>query len=370
VTSPLVKYQIDLKKNGFVHDASQEVAVKKLQDLYDRLLTTNERKVQRGRLVRFAKKVGVISEQTRPEKGLYFWGGVGRGKTYLMDTFFECLPVKEKMRVHFHRFMQLIHQQLNELKGEKNPLQRVADRLQMQARIICFDEFFVTDIGDAMILGTLLEALFSRGVCLVCTSNIIPDNLYQDGLQRQRFLPAIALLNEHTEVVNIDGDTDYRLRSLEQAELYYTPLGAAAEQSLQKSFRNLALEDGCHGVELMVNGRSLCALMRAEDVIWFDFKELCDGPRSQNDYIELAREFHAVLVSNLPVLTADAEDMARRFISLVDEFYDRRVKMIISAAAPIGDIYQGHRLRFEFERTESRLLEMQSQEYQAAEHRA
>jgi cell division protein ZapE len=287
-----------------------------------------------------------------------------------MDTFYEGLPISRKMRVHFHRFMQLVHQQLNDLKGEKNPLEIVADNLHSQARIICFDEFFVKDIGDAMILGTLLDALFRKGVSLVCTSNIAPDLLYQDGLQRQRFLPAIALLNEHTEVVNIDGGTDYRLRSLEQAELYYAPLGDAAERSLQKSFRSLALEDGTHDVELFVNGRSLRAIQRADDVIWFDFKELCDGPRSQNDYIELAREFHAVLISNLPVLTSDTEDQARRFISLIDEFYDRRVKVILSAASSINKIYQGKLLEFEFERTESRLLEMQSHEYLAAEHKA
>ncbi|WP_020409640.1 cell division protein ZapE [Hahella ganghwensis] len=370
MTTPLEKYRRDLERSDFSYDVAQEMAVNKLQDLYERLVKAEEKRQSQSPFARLASKVSRKKSKVSPEKGLYFWGGVGRGKTYLMDTFYESLPFERKMRVHFHRFMQKVHQELKALKGEKNPLEQVADRFSKEASIICFDEFFVTDIGDAMILGTLMEGLFSRGVALVCTSNIVPDGLYKDGLQRQRFLPAIALLNEHTEVVNVDGGTDYRLRSLEQAELYHFPLDDEADASLEQSYQNLALEDGCHGVELEVNGRLLKAIKRAEDVVWFDFKELCDGPRSQNDYIELAKEFHAVLVSDVPVLKADVEDQARRFINLVDEFYDRRVKMIISAEAAIHEIYQGERLKFEFERTESRLLEMQSREYLASPHRA
>ena len=370
MATPFEKYQEDLKKSGFTHDLSQEAAVKKLQDLYERLLSRETHQIQENRFKRLATKIARRSKPIEPEMGLYFWGGVGRGKTYLMDTFYESLPFEQKMRVHFHRFMQLVHHELTELKGEKNPLELVADRLKAKAKIICFDEFFVTDIGDAMILGTLLEALFARGVCLVCTSNIIPDGLYKDGLQRQRFLPAIDLLNKYTEVINVDGGADYRLRALEQAELYYSPLSEAATGNMENSYQRLALEDGCHGTALSINGRAMKAIKRSEDVAWFEFKELCDGPRSQNDYIELAREFHAVLVSNIPVLTTDMEDQARRFINLVDEFYDRRVKLIVSAAGAINEIYQGERLRFEFDRTESRLLEMQSHEYLAAAHRA
>ncbi|OZG70525.1 cell division protein ZapE [Hahella sp. CCB-MM4] len=369
MTTPLEKYRRDLERADFSYDAAQEMAVKKLQDLFERLIKSEEEQKSKGSLARLASKVTWKKKKSIPERGLYFWGGVGRGKTYLMDTFYESLPFERKMRVHFHRFMQKVHQELKALKGEKNPLELVADRFSQEARIICFDEFFVTDIGDAMILGTLMEALFSRGVSLVCTSNIVPDGLYKDGLQRQRFLPAIALLNEHTEVINVDGGTDYRLRSLEQAELYHFPLDGQANASLEKSYQNLALEDGSHGIQLEVNGRRLNAVKRAEDVVWFEFRELCDGPRSQNDYIELAREFHAVLVSNVPVFKADIEDQARRFINLVDEFYDRRVKMIISAEAAIHEIYRGERLKFEFERTESRLLEMQSREYLASPHR-
>ncbi|KZZ31191.1 ATPase, partial [Oleiphilus sp. HI0085] len=289
---------------------------------------------------------------------------------YLMDNFYESLPFEQKMRIHFHRFMQRVHQELTTLEGEKNPLHIVAKKLSDEARIICFDEFFVSDIGDAMILGGLMQELFANGVSLVCTSNIVPDGLYKDGLQRDRFLPAIDLVNKYTEVVNVDGGNDYRLRTLEQAELYHFPLDAQADINLDKYFKQLAVEAGSHELELEINGRPLKALRHADDVVWFTFSELCDGPRSQNDYIEIAREFHAVIVSNVPQMSIDTDDQARRFINMVDEFYDRSVKVIISAEAPIHEIYQGGKLSFEFERTESRLLEMQSHEYLEQAHKA
>ncbi len=370
--TPLEKYRQDLEQPGFAYDPAQEMAVEKLQLLYERLLESRREAVRRRGVRDLAGRIGFKPrpKAREPVKGLYFWGGVGRGKTYLMDTFYECLPLDNKMRVHFHRFMQRVHRELTLLKGQKNPLDRVADTLAGEASIICFDEFFVTDIGDAMILANLLAALFERGVCLVCTSNIVPDGLYKDGLQRARFLPAIALLNRHTEVVNVDGGTDYRLRTLRQAELYHYPLGDGAEESLQRCFARLAVEAGTHSLTMEINSRTFKARRRADDVIWFDYDELCNKPRSQNDYIELAREFHAVLVSGVPVFTTDSEDQARRFINLIDEFYDRRVKLILSAAEPINDLYRGERLRFEFDRTESRLLEMQSEEYLAEAHRA
>ncbi|MGO1501785.1 MAG: cell division protein ZapE, partial [Marinobacter sp.] len=304
-----------------------------------------------------------------PVKGLYFWGGVGRGKTYLMDTFFESLPFKRKMRVHFHRFMQRVHQELRNFKGEKNPLDLVAKKFARETRVICFDEFFVSDIGDAMILATLMDGLFKRGVTLVCTSNIIPNGLYKDGLQRARFLPAIALVNKYTDVVNIDGGVDYRLRTLEQAKLYHSPLGEEAADSLRSSFDALAVEAGKHSKSMEINGRKIPAQAHAGGLVWFDFKDVCDGPRSQNDYIEIARQFHAIIISNVPVLGGDKDDQSRRFVNMIDEFYDRNVKVIISAEAPITELYSGGRLSFEFERTESRLLEMQSQEYLEAPHK-
>ena len=357
--TPWQRYQKDLERPDFHKDPAQEDAVRRLQALYDKLVAAeNERSSALARLRRKLRK-----GREEPIKGLYFWGGVGRGKTYLMDTFYESLPFQRKMRVHFHRFMQRVHNELKALKGEKNPLDLVSRKFADEARVICFDEFFVSDIGDAMILATLMDGLFSRGVTLVCTSNIVPDGLYKDGLQRQRFLPAIELVKRYTDVVNVDGGVDYRLRTLEQAELYHYPLDEQADVSLRKSFESLAVEAAKHSRTLEINGRKIPARAHADDVVWFDFKDVCDGPRSQNDYIEMARQFHAIIISNVPVLGGDKDDQARRFINMIDEFYDRNVKVIISAEAPITELYSGGRLSFEFERTESRLLEMQSREY-------
>jgi len=368
MSSPLELYQSHLSEDGFSADPAQEMAVRKLQDLYERLLRREELEREKSRSLLGRLGIGRNADQ-EPETGLYFWGGVGRGKTFLMDTFYEALPFEKKMRAHFHRFMRRVHSELKTLDGEKNPLQTVADRIASEARVICFDEFFVTDIGDAMILGTLMEHLFSRGVSLVATSNIVPDRLYENGLQRSRFLPAIAMLNQYTEVVNVDGGTDYRLRILENAELYHSPLDEGADVSLSKSFDSLAPEPGHADVDVEIEGRLIRARNVADDVVWFDFYALCDGPRSQNDYIELAREFHAVLISNVPCLSEGKDDMARRFINLVDEFYDRNVKLVLSAEVPLLELYQGTGLSFEFERTTSRLLEMQSHDYLAREHR-
>jgi len=364
--SPLQRYLKDLEKEGFIADPAQRMAVDKLQTLYQNLIA--DQAIREKEAKRWFSKFNKKSPS--PVKGLYFWGGVGRGKTYLMDNFYESLPFDQKMRIHFHRFMQRVHKELKTLHDQKNPLIIVARRLSDEARIICFDEFFVSDIGDAMILAGLMTELFNNGVSLVCTSNIVPDRLYENGLQRARFLPVIELVKKHTEVVNVDGGNDYRLRMLEQAELYHFPLDDTSIINLEKCFANLAVEAANHHLELEINGRKITAKRHADDVVWFDFLELCDGPRSQNDYIELAREFHAVIISNVPQMNVDKDDQARRFINLIDEFYDRSVKVIISAAAPIHELYQGGKLSFEFERTESRLLEMQSQTYLERPHRA
>jgi len=364
--TPWQRYQEDLERPDFLKDPAQVDAVQRLQTLYDKLV---EAESERGKAItKLRRKLKKGKEE--PVKGLYFWGGVGRGKTYLMDTFFESLPFKRKMRVHFHRFMQRVHKELKIFKGQKNPLDLVAKKFANETRVICFDEFFVSDIGDAMILATLMDRLFKRGVTLVCTSNIKPDGLYKDGLQRARFLPAIALVKKYTDVVNVDGGVDYRLRTLEQAELYHSPLDEEADASLRRSFDSLAVEAGKHSKTMEINGRKIPAQAHADDVVWFNFKDVCDGPRSQNDYIEMARQFHAIIVSNVPVLGGDKDDQSRRFVNMIDEFYDRNVKVIISAAAPITQLYSGGRLSFEFERTESRLLEMQSQEYLEAPHKS
>lgn len=365
--SPIQRYQNDLQREGFNHDPSQQQAVEHLQALYERLLSASQPDAPSKGIRRLFRRG---RSSVRPEKGLYFWGGVGRGKTYLMDNFFESLPLERKMRVHFHRFMRRVHQELKTLSNQADPLEIVADRIAADARVICFDEFFVSDITDAMILGSLLKMLFERGVTLVATSNIVPSGLYPNGLQRQRFLPAIALLEEHTEIVNVDGGVDYRLRALERAELYHSPLDNRAEQALQEAFRSLVPAVGeVHEAELLeIEGRNLNTRFVGEDVVWFDFEAICDGPRSQNDYIEIAREFHAVLVGKVPQMGREKDDQARRFINMVDEFYDRNVKLVLSAEVALEQLYTQGKLEFEFQRTLSRLLEMQSHEYLARPH--
>jgi cell division protein ZapE len=268
--------------------------------------------------------------------------------------------------------MHRVHRDLTRVSGRRNPLERVATGLANEARVLCFDEFFVSDIGDAMILGELLTHLFVRGVTLVATSNVAPRSLYENGLQRRRFIPAIETIERNTDVINVDGGVDYRLRLLEQAETYHTPLDERAEAFLAERFAALAPDHASVEVDcdLDIEGRPIRCRRSGDDVAWFDFTALCDGPRSQNDYIELARLYHAVIVSDVPVFTASSEDRARRFISLVDEFYDRNVKLILSAEAPAETLYRGERLTFEFERTRSRLLEMRSHEYLARTHLA
>ena len=369
--SPLERYQRDLLRPEFRRDAAQAAAVDHLQQLYEQLVAAWSIEQQEASGIGGFLKRFTGAKPRQLVRGLYFWGGVGRGKTYLMDNFFESLPFEQKLRAHFHRFMRRVHAELKKLDGQKNPLKKVADIIASEARVICFDEFFVSDITDAMILGTLMEELFARGVTLVATSNIVPDGLYKDGLQRARFLPAIALLNQHTLVVNVDGGVDYRLRALEQAELYHSPLDEAADRSLMTSFKSLLSTSAevTEDVELEVEGRLIRARYVSEGVVWFDFVELCDGPRSQNDYIELAREYHSVILSNVPGLGRTKDDQARRFVNLVDEFYDRQVKLVISAERPLAEIYSTGKLDFEFQRTVSRLLEMQSHDYLARPHR-
>ncbi len=302
--------------------------------------------------------------------GLYVWGGVGRGKTYLMDLFFDALRVERKQRIHFHRMMADVHGRLGRLEDVKDPLARVAEDIAERTRILCFDEFFVSDIGDAMILARLLEALFERGVVLVATSNVEPDGLYKEGLQRARFLPAIELLKRHTKVVELGGDTDYRLRLLKQAGTYLDAEDPGTVDRLERFFSECASSQVREAAALDVNGRPIVATRVAKSVAWFEFDELCDGPRSQADYIELARWYPTVIVAGVPTFDPTREDQARRFISLVDEFYDRRVKLIVSAAARPRELYAGNKLGFEFERTASRLIEMQSESYLREAHLA
>jgi cell division protein ZapE len=340
------------------------VALRLLQKLFDEISASVDQP-RSGFLARLIGKKG----NPPLVRGLYFWGGVGRGKTFLMDLFYEELPIKQKKRLHFHRFMREVHRKLNDFQGESNPLKKVAASFAGQARVICFDEFFVSDITDAMLLAGLLDEMFKLGVTLVATSNVEPDHLYENGLQRRKFLPAIELLNTHTLVHNMDGGLDYRLRALESAEIYHFPLDDAAETGLQAAFRSISPDEGRAAVVLPIEGRDIATRRCGDGVAWFEFAALCDGPRSQNDYIELARLFQTVLIGNVPRFGEQKEDQARRFISLVDEFYDRSVKLILSAESPILELYHGRRLAFEFQRTESRLQEMQSKEYLSRQHK-
>ena len=303
-------------------------------------------------------------------KGLYLWGGVGRGKTWLMDMFHDNLSGVSSTRFHFHRFMQLVHSELGAIKGKANPLQIIAARMARDWRVLCLDEFHVVDIGDAMILAGLLRSLFEQGVILVTTSNVAPDNLYRDGIQRASFLPAIDLIYSRTEVLELGGDRDYRKMILEQAQVYHTPLGAVTDAALLSEFRRLAGSAPDGPGDLLVNGRNMPYRHRTDGLAWFDFEALCGPPRSKNDYIELARCHHTVFVSDIPVMGGSRDDRTRRFIFLVDEFYDRRVKLVLSAEAPAQRLYIGERLAFEFQRTVSRLTEMQTPAYIGRPHLA
>ncbi|CAI8363044.1 MAG: Cell division protein ZapE [Porticoccaceae bacterium UBA1117] len=366
--SPQQRYQNDLKQQGFAADMAQASAVIDFENLYVVMLARYQESLWSPSKKLLRK---LLYTSVPAPVGLYLWGGVGRGKTYLMDNFYESLPFDNKMRVHFHRFMRRVHQELKELKGEVNPLSKVAKKIASETWIICFDEFFVSDIADAMILATLLDELFALNVCLVTTSNIVPEQLYRDGLQRIRFLPAIDLINHHCKVINVDGGTDYRLRALEKAPLYCFPLNQQADIDIAAIFERLVPVEGeiKSNVDLEVEGRSIPVIKLSEDIVWFAFGSICEGPRSQNDYIDIAKEFHAVIISNVPVMGVGNDDAARRFVNLVDEFYDRNVKLAISAAEPLDMLYCDGRLGFEFERTKSRLLEMQSHEYLAKPHR-
>ncbi len=349
-------------RDGHIRDPAQQALVERFETLQHDLVHAHAG----GR--RLLDRL--LGRRPPAVPGLYIWGGVGRGKTFLMDLFFQTLSLSAKKRIHFHRMMHDVHNRLAALGNVEDPLDRVAAAIAEDARVLCFDEFFVSDIGDAMILARLLKGLFDRRVTLVATSNVEPANLYRDGLQRERFLPAIDLLQQHTAVIELDGETDYRLRLLQHAGTYLCPDDDDARRKLDRLFA----ESATTGIEkrrkLLVNGRRIAALRSAKGIAWFEFDEICDGPRSQSDYIELARWYPTVIVSGVPRFGEGSEDRARRFIALVDEFYDRRVKLIVSAARPPGELYAGQRLQFEFERTVSRLIEMQSSEYLHQPHLA
>jgi cell division protein ZapE len=347
-------------------DAAQRDAAIRLDRLSANLLESSRTLGERLR-----EQLQWLPEPTArpPQRGLYFWGGVGRGKTMLMDWFYGSLRFQRRKRSHFYRFMHQVHAELRTVKRRTQPLEMVAQRLARTARVICLDEFFVADIADAMILSGLFESLFRRGVTLVVTSNTAPQDLYSGGLQRERFLPAIELLQRHMDVVHLDGGIDYRLRQLAQAPTYLDSTQAGTAAQLRRRFAALAGDTGAGPGMLAIEERHIAAIATGAGMVWFEFSELCEGPRSQNDYIELACLYHTVFISNVPPFTWQNEDAARRFIAAVDEFYDRGVKIVVSAAAAPSALYRGERLQLEFQRAASRLIEMQTQHYLAGQHR-
>ena len=356
-------YRQSLEAHGYQADAAQEHAIGCLEELRQRL--TRE---ARGRRAWLGRLLGRHTDDPEARRGVYLWGGVGRGKTFLMDLFHAHAGVPVR-REHFHRFMKEVHARLHELRDVSEPLGRVASGMRGDAVVLCLDELYVSDIADAMILAGLFDAFVQEGVVLVCTSNTPPGGLYRDGLQRARFLPAIALLERHTRVVNVDGGIDYRLRALEKAPLYLDSGAIDSEAGMQERFTSIAGTAGEADTQLVVEGRTIGTRRAAADVVWFDFAAICDGPRSQADYVEIARDYHTVLVSGVPRFDAASDNQARRFIALVDELYDRNVKLVIAAAAPPEALYGGERLAFEFARTRSRLIEMQSHDYLARPHK-
>ncbi|MBL0086020.1 MAG: AFG1 family ATPase [Ideonella sp.] len=348
-----------LAERGYQSDPAQLRAVAALQRCQDEWAAY---KARRGN--------ALTKMLVRPPipRGVYMHGGVGRGKSFLMDCFFQAVPLSRKTRLHFHEFMREVHRELQELKGTVNPLDELGKRIARRFRLICFDEFHVADVTDAMILHRLLDSMFANRVSIVTTSNFEPDALYPNGLHRDRILPAIELIKAKLEVICVDNGTDYRRRTMEHLQLYHTPLGDLAEAALERSFNELA-EARDEDPVLHIEHRELRSVRRAGGVVWFDFRTLCGGPRSQNDYLEIAQQFHTVILSNVPQMPPRLASEARRFTLLVDVLYDRRVKLIMSAAVPAEALYTEGPLAHEFPRTVSRLQEMRSTDYLALERR-
>lgn len=358
-SSPAERYAQALASGQFMPDEAQAQAVQELERVWQELLSRY--KASKKAFRRFRR-------QTSP-KGVYMWGGVGRGKTWLMDQFYDSIPFRRKTRMHFHHFMQHVHRELNKLSGQRNPLDLVADQIYKDAVIICFDEFFVSNVTDAMILSDLFQKLFTRGVTLVATSNIAPDGLYKNGIHRDRFLPTIELVQKNCTILNVDAGVDYRLRVLKQAQLFKHPLTEDAKIWMSQRFSAITRSQIVSQQPITINNRVVETLGHTEDVLWCEFSELCLKPRSPADFIEIANIYNTVLVSNVPHLTDYLSEGTRRFIYLVDEFYDRGVKLLLTSQDSIIEIYEGEKLAFEIERTRSRLLEMQSDEYLHSEHR-
>ncbi len=359
---PSQRYAAGVARGDWLQDPAQLPALAELDRIH---LAVSEPAPTRGL---FERMFG--GDPPEPVAGLYLWGGVGRGKTFLIDLFHDGLPITGKRRTHFHRFMREVHAGLREYAGERDPLAAVARQWGATLRVLVLDEFFVSDIGDAMLLARLLERLFAEGVVLVTSSNAAPSTLYPDGLQRVRFLPAIALIGQRCHVVHLNSEEDYRLRALSQSTIYRAPLDAQSDPWLQERWRALGADDAHRDAGIELDGRRVPVRARCKGMCWFEFSALCEGPRGSGDYIQVAREFHTVLVGGIPRMDGDRDDAARRFVTLVDELYDRHVNLVCTADAEPPALYSGERLVGAFERTASRLIEMRSAEYLAHEHQA
>jgi cell division protein ZapE len=359
---PSQRYAAGVARGDWLQDPAQLPALAELDRIH---LAVSQPASARGL---FERMFG--GDQPTAISGLYLWGGVGRGKTFLIDLFHEGLPIKGKRRTHFHRFMREVHAGLRQHSGERDPLAAVARQWGATLRVLVLDEFFVSDIGDAMLLTRLLEGLFAEGVVLVTSSNAAPDNLYRDGLQRVRFLPAIALIEQRCHVVHLDSEEDYRLRALNQSTIYRAPLDVQSEAWLKERWHALGADDAHRDGGIELDGRRVPVRARGKGMCWFDFTALCEGPRGSGDYIQIAREFHTVLVGGIPRMDGDRDDAARRFVTLIDELYDRHVNLVCTADAEPHALYAGERLVGAFERTASRLIEMRSADYLAQEHRS
>ncbi len=347
------QYKQDLLAPDFVADTMQEHAIDYLDNLQQQLIAFTEKQTSWRK--RLSKRKMIL--------GLYMWGGLGTGKSYLMNTFFHSLPFEQKIRLHFHEFMHKVYEQLKEVQGKKDPLKLIAKQWASQAYVICFDEFFVKDIGDAMLLGNLLTALFEQGVCLVATSNVEPSNLYKNGLQRSRFLPAIKALIQHVTVLKVDSDIDYRVQHVKLADVFFSPADEYAQQMMMQSFHYYAREDMASQEPILVNKRRLETIRHDPGAIWFDFSQLCETARSSDDYLQIAQQYPIILLSNVPQMGDRQNNALVRFLNLIDILYDQHVMLVMSLAESIDQLYQGEGRALEFKRTISRLQEMQSQQY-------
>lgn len=357
--TPLERYQTDRLDKIFHADDAQANVVQQLNNLFNSLV--EEQANKQHFFAKIQRKLGISGANFI--RGLYIWGGVGRGKTHFVDTFYDCLPLAKKSRLHFHHFMQMVHLYLKDLGNVADPLQLIADDIAHKTKVLCFDEFHVADIADAMLLSGLLKALFERKVILVATSNEEPSQLYRGGLQRQRFLPAIDLIKHHMQVINIGSDVDYRLLLFKKSDVYHCPITDKTTHHLQLSFRRIATGTISVGIDIEVEGRLIKTMQHADGVVWFDFHAICGETRGYADYIHIAKIFQTVMVSDLPMMDDELNDEARRFIALIDELYDQNVKLIIAATAEPKQIYTGKRLAKPFLRTISRLEEMRTQDY-------